>query len=282
MAMALIHLNFFSEVLGLSCSLDVILPDEARDAGPGGKLAGKRFPVLWLLHGMGDDHTIWQRRTSIERYVAPLGLAVVMPSVELSYYANMAHGLRYFDYVAEELPQVCRGCFPLSEKREDNFVAGLSMGGYGALKTGLSFPGRYAAIGCLSAGNFPAGPKNPGLSKARKGSPAGDIPMNAFGVAGAGSVLDCEELLGTENDCFFLLDRAIAAGGPVPRVFHACGAQDFLIENVRRTRDYFQARADRFRYEYHEARGIHSWDFWDEWIRKFLDFIRPDLEAERK
>ncbi len=280
--MALLHVNFPSETLGLSRSIDVILPDEARDVGPGGKTPGKRFPVLWLLHGASDDHTIWQRRTSIERYVSDLGLAVVMPSVELSYYANMAHGFDYFDYVTVELPKLCSGYFPLSTRREDNFVAGLSMGGYGALKAGLTHPGRYAAIGCLSAGNFPAGPVPLAASTMKTGTPAGSIPFNSFGIEGETDLRNCAALMGGENDCFHLLDRCLASGGPVPRVFHACGANDFLIENVHLTRDYFQARADRFRYEYHEAPGVHSWEFWDHWIQEFLAFLSPDLAATGK
>src|SRR5690606_7723267 len=104
-----------------------------------------RHKTLWLLHGRSDDHTIWLRRTSIERYVAPLGLAVVMPNANLSFYNNMAWGARYGDFFENELPELARSFFPLSARREDNFIAGLSMGGYGAMRLALANPGRYAA-----------------------------------------------------------------------------------------------------------------------------------------
>ena len=118
--MALLHCDFFSDALGLCSSMDVILPQ----APPGTRARGRRlFPTLYLLHGLSDDHTIWQRRTSIERYVADLPLAVVMPAVGRSFYTDMAHGLRYWTFVSEELPALCRSFFPLSARREDTFVS---------------------------------------------------------------------------------------------------------------------------------------------------------------
>ena len=141
--MALLSWNFHSDTLGISASANVILPQAAVEKG-------EKLPVLYLLHGLSDDHTNWQRRTSIERYADPLGLAVVMPAVNRSFYANMAHGPRYWDFISEELPQLAQSFFPLSDKRADTFVAGLSMGGYGAFKVALSHPDRYAAAASLS------------------------------------------------------------------------------------------------------------------------------------
>jgi len=150
--MALVHCDFFSEALGLSTSMCVILPQATGGGqiGMASAAAAKQHPALWLLHGLSDDHTIWQRRTSIERYVAPLGLAVVMPAGGRSFYADMAHGLRYWTFLSEELPALARSFFPLSEAREDNFVAGLSMGGYGAFKWALRCPQQFAAAASLS------------------------------------------------------------------------------------------------------------------------------------
>ena len=139
--MALIHCDFFSEVLHLSTSVVVILPQPAPSQnGTTGCGGSHKHPTLYLLHGLSDDHTIWQRRTSIERYVSLLDLAVVMPAVHRSFYTDMAHGYRYWTFISEELPALARSFFPLSDAREDNFVAGLSMGGYGAFKLGLTHP----------------------------------------------------------------------------------------------------------------------------------------------
>ena len=110
--MVLIHAGYFSHELGMCMQSDVLLP---QSEGP--------HRVLWLLHGASDDETAWQRRTSIERYVEGTGLAVVMPCGHLSSYVNMAHGGKYFSYIADELPTIMRGFFSLSDKREDNFIA---------------------------------------------------------------------------------------------------------------------------------------------------------------
>jgi pimeloyl-ACP methyl ester carboxylesterase len=149
--MALVHCDFFSDVLGLSTSMTVILPQSTSgQIGMSGEVSKGDTPVLYLLHGLSDDHTIWTRRTSIERYVAPLGLAVVMPRVDRSFYLDEAHGNRYWTFLSEELPEVVRGFFRVSRRREDTFVAGLSMGGYGAMKWALSEPHRFAAAASLS------------------------------------------------------------------------------------------------------------------------------------
>ena len=133
--MALLNVCFHSEVLGKQVQMNVILPQRSR-----GQIGMKSieekvdaYPTLYLLHGMSDDYTIWERRTSIERYASEKGIAVVMPDGDLSWYTDMKYGGRYFTFMSDELPAVCRDFFPkMSDKREDTFVAGLSMGGYGA------------------------------------------------------------------------------------------------------------------------------------------------------
>ena len=143
--------DFFSESLMVGTSITVVLPqeteeqigliDEVREGPP---------PVLYLLHGLSDDHTAWLRYTSIERYAVARGLAVVMPAAGRSFYADEAHGHRYWTYISEELPRVVGQFFRVSQEPADTFVAGLSMGGYGALKLALTHPDRYAAAACLS------------------------------------------------------------------------------------------------------------------------------------
>ncbi len=96
--MALIQCNFFSEVLSVSTSITVILPQEtSNQIGMNNKRNHEKIPTLYLLHGFSDDHTIWTRRTSIERYAAEYGLAVVMPQVDHSFYADMVYGKKILD-----------------------------------------------------------------------------------------------------------------------------------------------------------------------------------------
>ena len=143
--------DFYSESIELSTSMTVLLPQETTtQIGMGGAVRPHGTPVLYLLHGLSDDDTIWLRRTSIERYAAELGIAVVMPQVHRSFYSDVVGGGRYWELVAEELPQIVHSSFAVSTRREDTFVAGLSMGGYGAMKLALRRPERFAAAGSLS------------------------------------------------------------------------------------------------------------------------------------
>ena len=199
--MALIHVNFFSEALGMCASCDVVLPQRAsRQIGMAAATRGDKHPTLWLLHGASDDQTIWQRRTSIERYAAALGLAVVMPAVGLSSYADMAHGGAYYTYVSKELPKIMRSMFPLSDRREDNFIAGLSMGGMGALKIAMRRPENYAAICCLSAGHT-----NYRFHEPKEGTPRFNRYLVAYGEAGP---------LPSEEETLARARALAEAGGP--------------------------------------------------------------------
>ncbi len=251
--MAFIQCDFFSEVLGLSCSMNVILPQDPR-ARQGSKSSNGKYKTLWLLHGLSDDHTIWMRRTSIERYADAKGLAVVMPAVNRSFYTDMARGLKYFTFVSEELPRIARSFFPLSDRREDNFVAGLSMGGYGAFKLALSFPDRYAAGASLSGAVDIAEV----VSRLDNGEMA-----NIFG--------DTSKVKGSEHDLFYLAEKVAASNGPKPRLFQCCGTEDFLYESNIKFRD-FVSKLD-LDYTYEEGPGVHEWGYWDKMIQRVLDWL---------
>src|SRR4051794_31374605 len=159
--MALLRCDFFSEVLDVGTSMTVLLP-QAGEGQVG--VTGARpdpaagFPVLYLLHGLSDDATGWLRYSSIERYAEEVGLAVVMPQVQRSFYADEVHGERYWTFLSEELPGIVGSFFNVSPRREDTFVAGLSMGGYGALKWALRQPHRVAAAASPSRGLDVVGP----------------------------------------------------------------------------------------------------------------------------
>src|SRR5512134_2529005 len=146
--MILNEVRFFSETLGLMSTMHVLLPQ--RTMADTQRKRTPKFRTLYLLHGHSDDHTAWQRWTSIERYAEEVNLAVVMPAVHLSFYNDMAHGGKYWQFISEEVPTLVRESFSLSSRREDNFVAGLSMGGYGAFKLALTYPERFAAAASLS------------------------------------------------------------------------------------------------------------------------------------
>lgn len=248
--MALLQVNFKSEMLGIAASMDVILPQRPGFQG--------RFQTLYLLHGLSDDHTIWQRRTAIERYVEELDLAVVMPAVNRSYYTDMAQGARYFSFVSEELPALARAFFPLSDAREDNFVAGLSMGGYGAFKLALSRPEEFAAAASLSGV----------LDIARRVTDAFEEDR----IAEYGQVFgDPEQIAGSDHDLLHLVSRLAEPGEQVPALYQWCGTEDSLYAANVTFRDH--ARSLGVSLDYSEGPGGHTWDHWDDQIARVLDWL---------
>lgn len=257
--MALIHCDFFSEVLGISTSICVILPQNTRtQIGMAGSEKKDKYPTLYLLHGLSDDHTIWQRRTSIERYVADLGLAVVMPAVGRSYYTDMKYGYKYWTYISEELPEIARSFFPLSDKREDNFAAGLSMGGYGATKLVLSHPDKFAAGATLSGG------LDIGTEALKVTDPNRKQELfNTFG--------DPVTIKGSNNDLFYLAEQVAKSEAPKPKLYQCCGTEDFLYDANIRFRDHIKNLSLDLTYD--EGPGTHEWGYWDANIQKVLKWL---------
>jgi S-formylglutathione hydrolase FrmB len=253
--MPLIHCDFFAESLGLNTSMDVILPQRPlREMQAGTR---PKLPTLYLLHGLSDDHTAWQRWTSIERYVEKLDLAVVLPEVHRSFYTDMARGGRYWSFISEELPALARDLFPLSAERRDNFVAGLSMGGYGALKLALTRPDRFAAVASLSGVTDIVTVAND------REEPGWEAEMK--GVFGR-----LDRLSGSRHDLFFLAGQT-AHAALRPKIFLCCGTEDSLILDNRRFRDF--VRGLPFELTYREGRGAHTWDYWDAMIQKVLAWL---------
>ncbi len=258
--MALLHVNFFSEVLGMCMNMDVILPQRTNgQIGMKGNRKDGKYPVLYLLHGMSDDHTIWQRRTSIERYVSELGIAVVMPTVHLSFYTDMKYGLRYWEFISRELPSICREFFPnMSDRREDTYAAGLSMGGYGALKLGLGASETFGAVACLSGALDMATELKKGAINDESG-----VFRNVFGTV--------EETENSNNDLMALAAKLKESGKPLPKVYIWCGTEDFLYEhNVTAKK-----RLEELGYDltYEESPGDHQWNYWDEKIQTVLQWL---------
>lgn len=267
--MALIHVNFYSETLNMDTGISVIMPQKLQGIGLAGSGIQKTYPVLWLLHGRSDDHTIWMRRTSIERYAAPLGLIVVMPEVSYSRYLNMAHGPRYYDYMTEELPRFCKKMFPkMSMDREDNYIAGLSMGGGGAMWIGINNPDQYGTICMLSTGGI--APLE-GLWRGKEGDVNSSYLKCNRDIYG---VEDSDTLAGTEYDIVKLIKEKAQTSRTLPEVYHAMGTEDVRYPVAMKIKETFEGiPGNPYHYEYHEGPGKHEWEFWDTWIQKFLETL---------
>jgi S-formylglutathione hydrolase FrmB len=254
--MALIQCDFFSESLRLCSSMTVILPQNTRSQiGMTGKAGTKKHPVLYLLHGMSDDHTIWLRRTSIERYVSDLGIAVVMPTVARSYYTDMHFGLKYWTFVSQELPALVESFFPISDKREDNFVAGLSMGGYGAFKLALARPEKFAAAASLSGALDP-------MELATYMPDRSAEHLSIFGE---------QSIYGTPNDLYHLSRELAKSDAAMPKLYQCCGTEDFLYQDNLKFKAHLKALP--FDLTYEEGPGTHEWGYWDTHIQKVLRWL---------
>lgn len=238
--MAFFEVHFFSDVLQVESTVNVILPERRK-----AEAAGGTTKVLYLLHGYSDDHTTWVRNTSIERYADEHNLAVIMPAVNHSFYTNELHGERYWDYIVEELPAEMHHFFHLSDKPEDTFVAGLSMGGYGAMKLALTYPERFAAAASFSGGVDIAGLKDERLCR-------------VFG--------DLDKLPGSANDLFHLMKRKPKHA---PKLYVSCGTADFLYGQHQKFVPALKKNGwDVTAYE--KPNAVYEWGFWDEEISKFI------------
>ena len=252
--MAFVQVQCFSEALNVATTVNVILPEAMQGIGLTTQGQAELPKVLYLLHGYSDDHSIWLRRTSVERYAAAHNLAVMMPAVNHSFYCNEVHGEKYWDYVSEELPRVMHRFFRLSEKPEDTFVAGLSMGGYGAMKLALSHPDRFAAAGCFSGVLDIADMSN--RSKASLNGMA-----RIFG--------DVNKVAGSENDLLHLMTKKSPKR---PKLYVSCGTKDFLYPQFLKVVPLLKQNGwDVSTFEKPDA--VHEWGFWDEEISKFIPWM---------
>ena len=270
--MAIIESKFFSKELFRSVCVNVILPlPESGDAFFGSKTLypkeGQKYPVLYLLHGFSADHSDWSRFSGIERYAQEKQIAVVMPGVDNSFYCNLKEGGNYYNYYTKELPEVMQSLFPISAKRENKFLAGLSMGGYGAFKAALRNPESFAAAASLSGGmSCGAGP---GWNCTSADNRPSAVPTARFERAAFGE--NRELLKPEENDLKVLLKAAMDSGKPMPKLYQACGTEDFVYACNREYRDYAIQLGAPLTYE--EGPGIHNWDFWDPYIRRVVVWL---------
>lgn len=253
--MAYISINLDSVSLGMQTGVTVIIPDDPINAG-------KKLPVLWLLHGGMGGHMDWTRYTRIELYAKERGIAVVMPGVQNCFYVNMLHGDDYYTYVARELPVAMRAMFPVfSADPGENYIAGLSMGGYGAVMIGMKNPRDYAAIITLSGGV--------NLDGFYRDQLPGVNLEDVFGT--------WEQYHLSDNDPIAYARRARAAGAEFPPIYQACGLSDFGYRENVGFRDQMLSLGCDLTYE--EGPGGHDWYFWDTYIVRALDWIKEKLAA---
>ncbi len=252
--MALIQCSFFSEALELGTHLTVLLPQsDTAQVGIGGASARAEPPVLYLLHGLTDDDTAWTRYTSIERYAEARGLAVVMPQVHRSFYADETYGLKFWTFLSDELPRVVKTFFRVSDRPADTFVAGLSMGGYGAMKWALRQPERFAAVASFSGALD--------LAYVQEQDQRPHIRALTARVFAGRTVQHSDE------DLFHLIRTADK--DRLPRLTVRCGTEDPLL--AQNERFVATCRQHGVPVDAGFTPGAHEWGYWDRQIEPWIE-----------
>jgi len=250
--MAMLTINYKSKTIGMNHQFIAILPEDISyfntDKEP------KQLKTMLLLHGLSSDETSYMRYTSIERYANDHQIAVIMPNADHSGYSNMEFGHKYFDYVLEVL-DYAHQILPLSHAREDNFIAGHSMGGYGTIKYALTQGHRFA--------------KACPLSSVFNAQAFMDIDWHDFsGQAIAG--VD-KTTKGTELDPYYLVDEAINKDKSIPELLIMCGTEDMLYEDNKQFINYLEDKG--IRYQFEDGPGNHDYAYWDQAIKRAIEWF---------
>jgi S-formylglutathione hydrolase FrmB len=240
--MALLHVDYFSQALAKMHQLVVVLPD---GVGP--------FPVVYQLHGLSDNHTAWQRRTSIERYADARGLMVVMPDGGRSFYTDAKQMPGQYEQAMLEVVRFTDRTFRTVAERDGRAVGGLSMGGYGSMKLGLKYPELFGSVASHSGAlDMDRRVKDPNWAEIRL----------IFG-----------DTLDPADDLFALA----ANSANLPALYFDCGTEDFLLDDNRKFRAHLAQVGVTHTYE--EFPGDHNWEFWDAHVPAALDFHVAHLAA---
>jgi putative tributyrin esterase len=240
--MAFCELKYFSAALGKATAANILLPEG--QVGP--------FAVFYLLHGLSDDHTMWTRRTSIERYVSTLPLVVVMPDGGRGFYCDAQDGAAWESAIVRDLIPYVDSTFQTRADAGSRCIGGLSMGGYGAIKLALKFPDLFASASSHSGAlDFAHQPLELGSERWREFSR----------IVG-------ETQTGGENDCYALAEKLAPAQRPRLRI--DCGVDDFLIDSNRTFHRHLATLG--YAHEYAEYTGAHDWNYWDEHIQEAIAF----------
>lgn len=260
--MAFIQVNFVSKTLFRTVPVNVILPTDklmGEDSNP-----SRTFKTLYLLHGLLGNYTDWVNHTRIQEWAEERNLAVIMPSGDNSFYVDNPVS-KNGEFIGQELLDATRAMFPLSHRREDTFIAGLSMGGFGALRNGLVYHRNFGYIAglssavCLFEEPLDAEGRNIGSEDA------------AFG--------DMKEAMKTDKNPRIAFQKLLKekeqdSSVELPRIYLACGTEDFLISSNHAYRKMFEDAGVDLVYE--EGPGMHNWDFWNEYMLHILDWLPLD------
>lgn len=272
--MALFHIGMISYTLMREVDINVILPtvtipgSMGMNGQPPTHAGHAPYPVLYLLHGMGNNYSVWGRYTSVERYAEERQICVVMISGENKGYRNIPGGDRHFDFLAHELPEFIQANFNVSKRPEDTYIAGLSMGSMGTILHALSEPERFRAAGAFSGPAM----KMPKIADGEDRMAA----MQAMNAKKAEEMLD-----DVSDEAKELIAKAKAEGKTFPTFWVSTGLQDGP-ERAKAFAMYLESQGIEVHTDFTKEYG-HEWQCWDENIKEFLDWLpRTDAYAGKK
>lgn len=262
--MAQLALNYFSQALSRTVDVQAIIPLE-RGLSPETKNKKQPFKTLYLLHGMFGDQNDWLTGTRVKRWATEKNIAVIMPSGENKFYVdNALTGENFGQFISKELVDFTRALFPLSKKREDTFIAGLSMGGYGAIVNGLQNARTFGAVIGLSSA----------LNLERIVQSTDDEPLSVRKRSYYQSIFgDLDKLKTSPANPEFLIHELKRKKLDIPKLYLACGKEDFLLSHNRAFHQFL--KKEKVPHVYEEAPGGHDWDYWDTYIKKVLEWLAP-------
>jgi putative tributyrin esterase len=267
--MAVFDITFFSNALHRLVPMTAIIPIERPKQFGGGKPYGEPFRAVYLLHGFSGTHTDWIRGSRIEQLAMKHNVAVFMPSGENGFYLDdKIRDALYEQLLCEDLIEFTRAVFPLSSRREDTAIGGFSMGGYGALLNGLKRGDLFGHIIAFSSA----------LVTDRLAMMKPDVPnpiapysyyVHTFGPL--------DQVSGSDKDPRALAAAIVREGKTVPRLYMACGTEDFGIEGNRAFSRYLAEIG--YQHTFMQSPGEHNWKFWDEYIEKALIWLDEAIQA---
>lgn len=260
--MAIIEVNFISKCLMRTVTFNAIIPVDK--FGPQAENAEQKpLKTLYLLHGIFGNYTDWVNGTRIQAWTEANDLAVIMPSGENRFYLDdEKSGELYGEFIGKELVEFTRKLFPLSDKREDTFIAGLSMGGYGAIRNGLKYAENFGCVIGLSAALV-----HDTWKDADNSAPIFTFRRNYYEAIFG----EYDKVKGSDKDPKALLLKLKEEGRPVPKMYLCCGTEDGLVTANRDFRDFLNENGVDLTYV--EGPGKHDWVFWDTYIKKVLDWL---------
>lgn len=261
--MAFIQMNMMSHALMRSVSVNVILPVDKIVLPGMPKREDKPYKTLYLLHGLFGNHMDWINGTSILRWAEEMNLAVIMPAGDNSFYVDQkeAHD-NYGEFIGVELVELTRKMFPLSRKREDTFIAGLSMGGYGAIRNGLLHHDIFSHVAGLSSALITDNIENRTI----------DNPIWFEGKGYAESCFgDLSKVNVSNKSPKWIISQELDHLKKHSKFFLCCGLDDSLLEANRSLSKYMIDKGLDVIYK--EGEGGHDWDFWNTYIKHVLNWL---------